>query len=368
MLGQFPPLALRYDPAVEEIPDDEAETTQHLIDTLHGIAETTLKDEGHALRGVHAKSHGLLQGWLEVLDGLPTVLAQGLAAGPGRYPVVMRFSTVPGDLLDDSVSTPRGLAVKVVGVHGERLPGSEGDTTQDFVLVNGRAFGAPTPKAFLANLRLVAATTDKGEPLKKALSGVMQEVQKVLIATTGAPSATVAALGGQPETHILGETFFSQGALRWGDYVAKVRIKPVAPELTALTDAHLKVNGVPNALREAVIAFFARHEGVWELQVQLRAEGHTMPVEDASVAWPEEKSPYIAVARITAPSQRAWSEARSAAVDDGMSFSVWHGLAAHRPLGGVMRVRRAVYEAGRRFRSVHSGQPLTEPTTVALPA
>jgi hypothetical protein len=32
------------------------------------------------------------------------------------------------------VSTPRGLSVKIIGVEGERLSGSEGDVTQDFVL------------------------------------------------------------------------------------------------------------------------------------------------------------------------------------------------------------------------------------------
>ena len=89
------------------------------------------------------KPTGILEGYLEVDADLPFELAQGLFATPGRYPVVMRFSTVPGDILDDSVSTPRGLSVKIIGVKGERLSGSEGDVTQDFLLVNGPAFGAP---------------------------------------------------------------------------------------------------------------------------------------------------------------------------------------------------------------------------------
>jgi hypothetical protein len=69
---------------------------------------------------------------LEVDAGLPAELAQGLFAKPRRYPVVIRISTIPGDILDDSVSTPRGMAVKVIGVEGERLEGSENDVTQDF--------------------------------------------------------------------------------------------------------------------------------------------------------------------------------------------------------------------------------------------
>jgi len=174
------------------------------------INEKTFADGGHALRSVHAKTHGILQGYLEVDTDLPDDLAQGLFAKPGRYPVVMRFSTLPGDVLDDSVSTPRGLAIKVIGVEGERLEGSEGDVTQDFVLINGTAFGAPNPKKFLSVMRLLARTTDKAQRFKKILSAVMRQVQKAIVVATGHPNTTVATLGGQPETHILGETFYSQ--------------------------------------------------------------------------------------------------------------------------------------------------------------
>jgi hypothetical protein len=74
-----------------------------------------------------------------------------LFAQAGTYPVILRLSSTPGDLLDDSVSTPRGLAIKVIGVAGERLPGSEGAVTQDFILINGPAFAAPDAKSFLKN-------------------------------------------------------------------------------------------------------------------------------------------------------------------------------------------------------------------------
>ena len=42
-----------------------------------------------------------------------------------------------------------------------------------------------------------------------------------------------------------------------------------------------------------------------------------MPVEDASVVWPEKLSPYLPVARVVVPRQLAWGEARAAALDDG---------------------------------------------------
>ena len=163
---------LHFSPGMEVPADDEAETIQGLIDTMGKISQTTFEHSGHANRAVHAKSHGLLRGKMKVIDGISAELAQGIFGKAGDYDVVMRFSTLPGDILDDSVSTPRGLAVKVIGVAGPRLPGGEGDTTQDFVLVNGPAFAAPTPKKFLANLKMLAATTDKAEGVKKAMSAV----------------------------------------------------------------------------------------------------------------------------------------------------------------------------------------------------
>jgi catalase len=159
---------VRFSPSIERPDADEAETTRALIATMRYINEKTWADGGHAIRSVHAKTHGILQGYLEVDADLPGDLAQGLFAKPGRYPVVMRFSTIPGDILDDSVSTPRGLAIKVIGVEGERLEGSEGDVTQDFLLINGPAFGAPDPKKFLSVLRLLARTTDRAHGSRKS--------------------------------------------------------------------------------------------------------------------------------------------------------------------------------------------------------
>ena len=351
---------IRFDPSLEVVQPDEEEVQAEMIRVFRKIQETTLKDYGHAVRGVHAKSHGLLTGRLTVLPGLPPALAQGLFATPGSYDVVMRLSTNPGDILDDSVSTPRGLALKVIGVSGERLPEAEGET-QDFVLANAPAFTAPDAKAFLKSLKLLAATTDTPQVFKKVFSAALRGLEGALEAV-GGKSATLISLGGHPETHILGETFYSQAALRWGDHVAKVAVAPVAPALTALTGASLNVNGKPNGLREAVSEFFRAHEGVWELRAQLLTDRETMPVEDASKPWPEEASPYVPVARITIAPQESWSDEKVRRLDDGLAFSPWHGLAAHRPLGSVMRARRAVYPSSAGFRAEHNGCPIHAPT------
>ena len=359
----FPPVKpLQFEPTFETPEPDEAQTTMGMQETLRGITQTMAEITGHARRAVHAKSHGLLRGALQVLGDLSPELAQGIFAQPCVYPVVLRMSTPPGEELPDNVSTPRGLALKVIGVDGERLPGSEGVTTQDFVMINGPVFAAPTAKAFLKNLQLLAKTTDKSPGGKQFLSAILQGVEKAVEAV-GSKSGTLIALGGHPETHPLGETYFTQAPMLYGPYMAKISVVPVSPSLTALTDAPLAMRGKPDAMRDAVNEFFADPavDAVWELRVQLCTDLETMPIEDATVAWPEDASPYATVARLTVPAQPGWSEVRERAVDDGMAFSPWHGVAAHRPLGSIMRVRKAVYDSSAEFRSQRNGCPIHEP-------
>lgn len=361
-LPQFVPLEYRHSYEIEE--DGERETIEGMKETLTRIADTTYQDSGHAFRSVHLKSHGILRAELEVFDGLPPVLAQGIFSHAERYSVVMRFSTSPGDELHDKVSTPRGLAIKVIGVDGERLPGSEGDVTQDFVLINGPAFLVPGPKKFLSNLKMLAATTDKVPELKKALSAALRGTEK-MVEAVGGESPKLKALGGHPLTHVLGESYFSQVPILYGRHMVKISVVPVSAELAALKGKDINLDDRPNGLREEVVSFFETHTAEWDVRVQFCTDLDSMPIEDASVIWPEEKSPYITVAKLRAAPQLAWSEALRIAVDDGMAFSPWHGIQAHRPLGSVMRVRKEAYELSKAMRALRNGTKLYEPRDLA---
>lgn len=355
-----PAMPLRYAPAMERAEPDEAETVAGIVEAMHHIQEVTYRDGGHGLRSVHAKAHGLLRGELRVAAGLPPVLAQGLFARPGTYGAVLRFSTNAGDILDDSVALPRGLALKVIGVEGERLPGSEGAATQDFVLVNGPAFVAPTPQKFLGSLKLLAKTTDTPQVLKKAISAALRGAETVLEAF-GGESAALKSLGGAPQAHPLGETYYSQTPFLYGSYVAKFSLAPVSAALAALTGQTVATRGRSDALREDIEAFFHTQGGTWEVRAQLCTDLETMPAEDASTPWPEETSPFVPVAELHLPAQPSWSPERVRTMDDGLAFNPWHGLAAHRPLGAVNRARRAAYLNSAEFRSARNGCPIQEP-------
>ncbi|MCJ2008471.1 catalase family protein [Methylobacterium sp. J-092] len=350
---------VHYNPDVETVTVEEGRTIDKLNETFDTILKTVAEDSGHAVRSVHAKAHGILEGVLRIDADLPPELAQGLFATPGEHKVYLRLSTNAGDILPDAVSLPRGLALKVLDVAGERLPDAEG-TTQNFIFVNGTVFQAPNADKFLGSLKLLAGTTDRAEGLKVAASTVLRGVNKALHAV-GIDSPTIGALGGAPNVDPLGETYYSVTPFRYGDHIAKFSVAPVAPALTALTGTEIDASGRPNAIRETVQSEMRGIEGVWDFRVQLCRDLERQPVEDPTVEWDEAEAPFQRVGLITVRPQDSWEPGRVQAVDEGMRFSVWTGLAAHRPLGNINRARNAPYKHSAAFRERFNGCPIHEP-------
>jgi len=350
---------VRYSPAVETREPGEEETIQGLNETFDTILKTTATDYGHAVRSVHAKAHGILAGTMRIESGLPPELAQGLFGKPGEHEVYMRMSTNAGDILPDAISLPRGLALKVLDVEGERLPGAEG-STQDFIMVNGPVFQTRTAEEFRGNLNMLASTTDRIEGLKTAASTVLRGVNKALQAV-GIESTKLQSLGGAPNVDPLGETYYSVTPFRYGDFIAKFSIAPVSADLTALTGREIDATGRPDAIRETVREEMRGVRGVWELRVQLCRDLERQPVEDPTVEWNEEEAPFQRVATITAEPQDSWDDARVQTVNEEMRFSIWTGLAAHQPLGNINRARREAYKHSAEFRQQFNRCPIHEP-------
>jgi hypothetical protein len=355
---------VQYSDAVKQKHSDEEKTFDDIAALMLRLSGVLNDRYRHAVRSVHAKSHGLLKAELRVNSNLPEPLRQGLFAEGGRaYSSIIRFSTNPGDILADSVSTPRGMALKVLGPEGmTMLAGHDGQVTQDFVMVNAKSFPLPDAAAFLKQLQLIEKTVNQPELVKKAVSNVARGANAVL-GLFGAQSTTLEQLGA-PETHILGETFGTCAALRYGDYVCKMICKPASANLQALTGKHVGVNFHYSGLRDAIVDFFKTETAEWDICVQLSTNLKTMPVEDPSVEWPEDQSPYLPVARLIARPQDAYSPARRVYVDEVLAFDPWHALAAHRPLGNIMRARRKSYKASSDFRRTMNVRPAAEPRSV----
>lgn len=351
------PSPLRYSPDLEQPRPDEAQTDESLEQSLDHILETTAKDYGRAVRAVHAKAHGLFEGTFTIHDNLPPELAQGLFATPGVHPASLRISTNPGDILDDNVVLPRGLGLKVERVAGERLPEAEGDG-QDFLMVNAPVFAVPTPDKFAGKLKLLAATTDRAEGAKVALSTALGAINAALGAI-GLESSALAGLGGARQVHPLGETYFSTVPFRYGDYVAKFRLRPLSPSLTILTNAIIDTSGRPDGLRETIRQDAANLTGEWAFEVQLARDLEKQPIEDASVEWKEEDAPFVQVATLRIEPQDSWSADKVERIDETLHFSPWNALVAHRPLGGINRARRRAYKHSSQFRVRVNGCPFT---------
>jgi len=352
-----------FSPSVEVKKHDEEDVFDELAATMRSISAVFQDRARHAYRPVHAKSHGLLKGMLHVYPDLPLPYAQGLFARPSDYGVIMRFSTNPGDILPDSISTPRGLAVKVLGIENRpMLPEHAAQSTQDFLLVNGPNFGVPDSTGFLKQLQLLAKHAGDSQSLKQLVSSAARTAEAA-VEVFGGESALLKQFG-HPETNLLGETYYTQVPLRYGDYIAKISIQPFSESLKELTGQDVEIGDNYSALRDTVVHFFRQQGAEWEIRVQLCTNLDRMPVEDASVEWPEKESPYVPVARIVIPAQDAYSPARQVYFDELLSFNPWHALADHQPLGNVMRARRKAYTVASQYRHAMNGRELLEPRSL----
>ncbi len=356
------PEYIRYTDSIETPADDEQEVVGKIIQAMEQETDKVAEREHHAVRASHAKSTGVLKGELRVLADLPPQLAQGLFAQARTYPAVVRLAQGPGEHLSDSVSTHRGMAVKLFGVDGPALPGHDGVGTQDFVFATGTTFPQADAASFLTAIKGLEKSTNAPEVVKQAASTAARAANAVVQAV-GSDSPTFGFFG-HTKRNPLADAYFSQAAVRYGDYVAKMGFFPVSPELVAMIDQTLDTGADPDAFRTAVVSFMRAHNAEFELRVQLCTSLDRMPVENASVVWPENESPYVPVARLVLPAQDAYSPARQAYFDDVLSFRPAHALAAHRPLGSLMRARLTTYQALSTYRHKRNGQLQAEPAAI----
>ena len=84
-------------------------------------------------------------------------------------------------------------------------------------------------------------------------------------------------------------------------------------------------------------------------------------IEDASIEWSASESPFIPVARIVFSAQDFASE-EQANTCQHLSFTPWHALPAHRPLGSLNRARKTAYSSISSVRHGLNGVPRVEPT------
>ncbi|NJN87728.1 MAG: hypothetical protein HC881_17275 [Leptolyngbyaceae cyanobacterium SL_7_1] len=137
---------------------------------------------------------------------------------------------------------------------------------------------------------VVTAPEEAQQLLTTALRTINSVTQKVGIDLY--PTALGITL---PQTHILGETYYTSAALRYGDYMAKLSVAPLSANLQPFVGKPIETDN-PSVLRDLVVEFFRQQPAHYELRAQLCTNLETMPIEDASIRWSEQESPYRAIA------------------------------------------------------------------------
>lgn len=349
---------LPYADSVETIPTDEADDIQRVVQALKSILMRSQAKSGHFRADVHVKAHGYAQGEFRVLPNLPNELAQGLFERAGVYPAVVRFSNAASHPQPDTLPDGRGMAIKVLGVQGDVvLADEQRGPTQDFVMINHPVFFARNVKDYL---RLEEVLVQADDNSFTALQGALTGGDWNPLHWHWREMLTVARIAGQLPAHPASNTYFSMAPIRFGEYVAKYRAKPAGDRHDSYLDLVKRLGSESDAMRLALEETLRTQELLFEFQVQLRTSEQTMPVEDATVEWPESESAYRTVAHVLLPRQEI-ALLRQQAGFTNLSFNVWHALAEHRPLGGINRVRRSAYALSSAWRRLSAEAGLEEP-------
>lgn len=313
--------------------DGERASIDQLVAEMNQRIEIiTLRErrDGVVPRFNQPKTVACVEGKFRVHDDIPQTLRHGIFAKPASYPSFLRFANATKD--DDSEKDIRGLSIRLSGVEGPVLWGKPG--FQDFLLNSYPALFVATPEDFLAFIRARQEGGELGFFLNpfdshlKSLWIVFRARAKHLSPLDIRYWSTVPFRLGQP-----------QGP------AVKYSVTPCSDYKTAKA-----INPGKDQLRSAISAHLQQAPACFRFGVQTQANPESMPIEDASVIWDEDESPFVTVATITIPAQ-AVEDPDKLARCERSTFNPWQSLPAHAPLGRMNAVRRAVYEAAARVRN-----------------
>lgn len=339
--------ARRHDPglglAEERTLADEEAITADIVETMAAFMRLHYGSSPPALRAGNTKTYGVVRGELQVLPGLPAPLRHGLFREAASYPCWVRFGgpgpLAPPDLRDNGILS---IGVKVMGVPGPKLLDDE-RWTQDLTGISAPTFTTPD----IVENRKLQRWSLKGTPIFYFLNPFDSHVLDALMQ----------ALYAKTHVNPLGERYWSCTAYLLGEGQAMhYSFLPSEPLRTPFPR-----HPSDDYLREAMAATLRSRAVCFDLAVQLQTDPFRMPVEDASVEWPEKLAPFVPVARLRLPPQRFDSPAQLAFADN-LSFNPWHSLAEHRPLGNQNRARKAIYLELSRLRQAMNGTARIEPT------
>jgi hypothetical protein len=321
-------------------------------------------------RGFHVKQHLCTLGTVRVFEddeilqhaaerGVEPRLDDvrvGVFAAPATYDAWVRLSN--GTIMSKPDGDPdvRGLAVKMMGVDGDRLI-DDGGHTQDILMTNKPFNLAKDSPGFMEFARATAGFELEADGTMSRHSAAL--TMSEFLATHWFFSATFTPAIAIPPVSMLTESFWSGGPLRMNEKAAKLLAKPCGDSdyQAHLAEKPRTLFHTDDYLREDVEASIAEYDLCYDLYVQFQNDPLAQPIEDGEAVWDEVLAPPIEVARVTVPAADPASLAAQQAYCGQLSFTPWHGLAAHQPLGSLNRARQKVYSAS----AFHRGYSGVEP-------
>jgi hypothetical protein len=309
--------------------------------------------DGRLRRAQHAKATGCVTAQFRIADTVPADLRHGVFGQPGRvFTALVRFSNSPGTLEKDSVGTARGFAIKILDVTGTRAVGDDGDTTQDFLMIDHPVFPFPDPEAYLETMRRKSIPL-VGSLVAGAHLALLEEKELEI----------VKAIKGKTVTNPLEIKYWSVTPSWLGPAAGTgghaIKYSAVPRESNRRVPPSDSDDPPDDSLTQALNAGLQSTDAVFDFKVQLQTDPVGMPVEDVSVEWSETRSVPVTVATLVIPAQRVDPSGVLAERCETMSFNPWHSLAEHRPIGGMNRLRRLVYLASVQKRRGAIAHPLT---------
>lgn len=324
--------------------DNEDQLIAQIRDVILQRMQETYPGDKTMERDAHPKTHGLVRAKLIVEPDLPQEFRQGIFAEEKEYDAVVRFSSAVQQVAPDMFQQPHGMAIKVFGVDGPKLlEGHEDATTQDFVMINHPVFFMAKLQPYL-DLFKAQGNPDQMEAFAKNNPDVVEIVSHMIAEEFHNPLAV---------------QYWSQTPYKFGDHVSKYTLSPQSGAENTRPKAML-----PEYLRTTMVETIGKGEVRFEFLVQLQKDVTGQPLEDPTVEWKEADTQPIRVATLVIPQQDISSD-KNLEVAENLSFTVWHAIEAHRPLGAMNRARHEIYKAGAKLRRDHNGvADRKEPTEI----
>jgi len=331
--------------AEERLQPDEEAYLDSIIETFEKQMRGLWKTGGFE-RGGNTKTHGMVRGEFIVKDDLPPQFRHGIYAKPQTFKAWVRFSG-PGPYVTPDIDDVgfMSISIKLMGVPGPKLMDDE-MYTLDMFGVSTATFVTPDTSA---NAQLQV------ESLKNASIFYFLNFHRPHVA-----DFIMQALYIKTQSSPFEAPYFSCVPYLLGEGQAmQYSVWPTSKKRTPVP--RLPLRPPDDYLREAMVKTLAERDVEFDVLLQVQTDPHLMPIEDATVHWPEDLSPYVTVARLRMPAQRFDSDAQLAFADV-LRFNPWHSLPEHRPLGNSNRARRTMYFELAQLRQSMNAVQHVEPT------